>query len=132
MIRLLIADDEPKIREGLRDIINGFQMGIEICGEAKNGQQAIEMARERHPDIIIADISMPKLSGIEFISLLRKENTDCRVVIITGYDKFDYARQAISLGVSNYLLKPIVEQELRDTLKKLIDEIEQSSQEQYF
>ena len=86
MWKVLIADDEPKIRQGLRNTLETFELPIQICGEARNGVEALEKARETLPDILLVDICMPKLSGIEFLQELQKVSRDCRVIIISGFN----------------------------------------------
>ena len=120
MKKVLIADDEPMIREGLAEMLMSFDLGLNIVGKAKNGVEALNMAKTLGPDIILADICMPRLSGLDFISKLREvEQTKTDIIIISGFHEFEYARQAISLGVREYLLKPIKEEELKSVLERL-------------
>ncbi len=120
MKKVLIADDEPMIREGLAEMLMSFDLGLNIVGKAKNGVEALSMAKTLGPDIILADICMPRLSGLDFISKLREvEQTKTDIIIISGFHEFEYARQAISLGVREYLLKPIKEEELKSVLERL-------------
>ena len=129
MWKLIIADDEPRIREGLKETIQDFDLDIEICGLAKNGLVALEMVKELKPHIVLADISMPKLNGIDLIRRIKEEYLGVEIIIITGHDEFDYARKAIHLGVLEYLLKPINEKELYNTLKALINKFSQETQD---
>ena len=120
MKKVLIADDEPMIRDGLSDMLTDFDMGLNIVGKAKNGIEALNMAKTLGPDIVLADICMPKLSGLDFVSQLREvEETKTDIIIISGFNEFEYARQAISLGVREYLLKPVKEDELKSILERL-------------
>ena len=120
MKKVLIADDEPMIREGLAEMLMSFDLGLNIVGKAKNGVEALSMAKTLGPDIILADICMPRLSGLDFVSKLREaEETKTDIIIISGFHEFEYARQAISLGVREYLLKPIKEEELKSVLERL-------------
>lgn len=120
MRKVLIADDEPMIRDGLAEMLTGFESGLSIVGKAKNGVEALNMAEIFGPDIILADICMPKLSGLDFVRQLREtEKSKSDIIIISGYHEFEYARQAISLGVREYLLKPIKEEELKSILERL-------------
>lgn len=129
MWKTVIADDEPKIRQGIKETIENFGLDIEVVGEAKNGLQALELVGEIRPDILFADISMPKLNGISLIEMIQQTGVDCKVIIVTGYDKFDYARQAVHLGVSYYILKPIVESELKKALELVIEELQDERRE---
>ncbi|MDO4647735.1 MAG: response regulator [Eubacteriales bacterium] len=123
MWKVLIADDEPKIRQGLRITLESFNMPIEVCAEARNGVQALEETRRLRPDILLVDICMPKLGGIQFLEEVKKLGLECKVIIISGFNEFGYAKQAIALGVSSYLLKPIAEEELRSVLENLLEEL---------
>lgn len=132
MWKVLIADDEPKIRQGLKNTLEAFQLPLSVCGEARNGLEALEKAREEEPDILLVDICMPKLSGIRFLEELKKLSLECRVIIISGFNEFAYAKQAISLGVSHYLLKPIADEELKGALESVIRELEQTAKSAKF
>lgn len=121
IVKVLIADDEPMIREGLSEVIMGFNLPLTIVGEAKNGLEALKLAKTLVPDIIITDICMPKLSGLDFIKELKESVQNIKVIIISGFNEFEYAREAIRLGVSAYLLKPIQEGELKQTLLKCMN-----------
>lgn len=124
MWKVLIADDEPKIRQGLKETLEGFDLPVVVCGEAKNGLEALEKTEKIKPDILLIDICMPKLSGIKFLEEVKKLQLDCSIIIISGFNEFTYAKQAIRLGVSYYLLKPIPEEELRDALQEIIKDLE--------
>lgn len=132
MWKVLIADDEPKIRQGLKRTLETFQLPISVCAEAKNGLEALEKTKENRPDILLVDICMPKLSGIQFLEEIRKLSLDCKMLVISGFNEFTYAKQAMNLGVSDYLLKPIVEEELKDAVQKLIDELEEARKSRRF
>jgi len=107
MFQLLIADDEYIEREALKSIINrNFQNSFTIV-EASNGLEAVKQAKSLDPDIIFIDIKMPGQSGIEAVRQIREFLPDADIVMITAYDYFDYAKEAISLKVSEFLIKPI-------------------------
>ena len=125
MYRVLIVDDEPIIRLGLRKMINWEEEGFIVINDLKNGQEAIEFVHDENIDLIITDISMPRMNGIEFIREVRKHNKSIKVIFLTGYREFEYAVEGIKLGVEDYLLKPIDPKELKKVLikiKKSIDE----------
>lgn len=124
MWKVLIADDEPKIRQGLKNTLESFGLPIQVCAEARNGLEALEKAGEYQPDILLVDICMPKLSGIEFLQKIRDLKLDCKVIIISGFNEFSYAQQVIPLGVSSYLLKPIPEDTLRNEVMKVTESLE--------
>ena len=83
MWNVLIADDEPKIRQGLRETMEGFGLPVSVCAEARNGADALKKIKEFHPDIILLDICMPKLSGIQLLEEIRKTEQECQVIIIS-------------------------------------------------
>lgn len=123
MQKLLIADDEPNIREGLQSILDWKALGIEIVAEASDGQEALNMIMRFTPDIVIIDIRMPKLSGLEVICQSQKRGYTGNFIILSGYSDFNYAKQAISLGVTSYLTKPIITDELKATITEILDRL---------
>ena len=128
MWKVLIADDEPKIRLGLRKTLEGFSFPLEIVAEAKNGLDAYKKAKELTPDILLVDICMPKLNGIDFLRKLKELELENRTIIISGFQEFAYAQQAIELGVSRYLLKPFEDKDLREALAQIMGELEKTKQ----
>lgn len=119
MIRIVIVEDEVRIRQGLGNLISKIDPDCRVVGEAENGYEGLKMIRDLTPDMVITDIRMPKMSGLEMVEKLREFHLDCRVVIISGYADFEYARKGISLGVSEYLLKPITIASVRELLKRM-------------
>jgi two-component system response regulator YesN len=105
--KILIADDEPLIRESLRDSVLALLPDALIVAEAADGEQALEAARSERPDILLVDIRMPFISGLDFVEALAALELDCVVLVVSGHDEFEYARKALSLGVFDYLLKPV-------------------------
>lgn len=132
MWKVLIADDEPKIRQGLKNTLEMFNLPITVCAEAKNGLEALDKAMEYHPDILLVDICMPRLGGIQFLEELKKLSMDSRIIIISGFNEFAYAKKAISLGVSHYLLKPISDEELKEALENVIMDLGKTHKSQKF
>lgn len=122
--KIMIADDEPKIRRGLHAQIERLDLPTEVCFEAEDGEIALEAAERLRPDILLVDINMPFVNGLDFIQALRRTRADVRVILITGYEKFEYARRALSMGVHAYLLKPIDVSELRHALETAIEQLE--------
>lgn len=125
MYKLIIADDEPKIRRGLKKSLEWNKLGIEIEGEAEDGEEAYKLAREKKPDIIFLDICMPFLNGLELVEKLKSDNENCLIIIITGYDEFNYMQKAIKLKVFDYLLKPVTKSNLKSTVERAIHEIDE-------
>jgi two-component system response regulator NreC len=103
-IRILIADDHAIVREGLRQLLNG-QTDMEVAGEAEDGRQALEKVKSLHPDVILLDIAMPHLSGLEVISLIREAAPETQVVVLSMHSKETYVQQVLSSGALGYVLK---------------------------
>lgn len=120
MIKILIVDDEPFIRQGLKILINWEQYGFEIVGEAANGIEAIKELEEKEVDIVIADIKMPEMNGIELIEYVRKNmRNEIKFIVLSGFYEFEYAKKAIKYNVTDYILKPIQRDELIKVLMAL-------------
>ncbi|HZG57437.1 response regulator, partial [Paenibacillus sp.] len=124
MHEVLIVDDEPVARESLKYLIDWEEHGFVITAEAANGQQALELLKKRHYALVLTDIRMPTMNGLELIERM-KAVADCPVVILSGYDDFEYARQGLKLGAKEYLLKPVDEDELIEVLRRTGAEIEE-------
>lgn len=123
MLRLLIIDDEPSIRAGLRIILDWQSLGIGICGEAVNGIDGLAKVSELMPDIAIVDIKMPGVDGLELIGRLHRAGSGIRFIILSGYSEFAYAQKAIHYGVDSYILKPIDAGELAEKVATARDAI---------
>jgi two-component system response regulator YesN len=106
---MLIVDDEYIILDSLKTLMNWESIGVEVTGTADNGAAAIDMAIKMQPDIILSDISMPYISGLEMLETLRRNKINTEVIFITAYGKFEYAQEAIRYGAFDYILKPIDE-----------------------
>lgn len=105
--RVMLVDDEEEVREGVREKVEWNRCGFELVAEASNGQEAWETAKTVAPDVVITDIRMPFMSGLELCHNLRTMFPDICLVILTGYDDFDYAKRAIQENVTEYILKPV-------------------------
>lgn len=121
MLTAIFADDEPMILRGLEKLIDWKSLGIEIIGTASDGIEAMSLIETHKPDIVVSDINMPNLSGIELLKQLRDEKLTSKVIFISGYQEFEYARDALKYGAVDYLLKPINEKQLTLALKSIID-----------
>lgn len=124
MYKVLIADDETFVRSLLEKNLQASGLAIQICASAEDGEEALQKALEVHPDIIVTDISMPFKNGLELIRELQEQGIVTKNIIISGYDEFDYAKTAIALGVTDYLLKPLMPQELISAFEKIIRELD--------
>ncbi|PAB59661.1 response regulator [Anaeromicrobium sediminis] len=123
MEKVLIVDDEYFAREGMKKTIDWKGLGCDLIGEAKDGYEGIQKAKEHMPDLIITDISMPGLNGLDMAKEIKKFNEDCKFIIITGYDDFNYAKESFKINAFDFILKPIDEDELEDSIKKVIEHI---------
>lgn len=131
MHKVLVIDDEPLIRTGLKQIIPWEKYGFTICGLAKNGKEAIVQYDLLQPDLIITDINMPDMNGLELIQYLRLErNSSIQMVVLSGYKEFEYAKQAMKYNVNCYLLKPVDEDELIEVISKIKTDIEAEKSQQ--
>ncbi len=126
MYKLLIVDDEPWLRKRLLLTIDWESMGITELFEAEDGAKAFNIAVKHEPDIIITDIEMPELSGIDLMQTLNESALFPQVILISGYNEFEYARSAVRFGAVDYLLKPVAEDELKKTITKCIATLEQN------
>lgn len=119
MFFVQLVDDEPLVRMGLKKLIPWEQLGFKVVCEAQNGQEALQQLKEYDIDLIITDIEMPILDGMNYIKKVREEKYKQSILILTAYAEFEYAKMAISYGVSGYILKPIIEEQIIETLKKV-------------
>ncbi len=128
-LKVFLAEDESVVREGLRDNIPWQQFGYQFVGEAGDGEMALPLIRKTRPDVLITDIKMPFMDGLALSHIVGQEFPEMKIIIISGYDDFEYARQAIQEGVEQYLLKPITRRTLQKALTEVKEKIE-SEQEQ--
>lgn len=124
MQRVLIVDDEAAVRRGLRNTIQWEQLGFELVGEADDGTAALELTEVLKPDVIITDICMPIMDGIEYLKNLKAMNSRSKIIILSGHDRFDFARDAMRFGAFSYILKPVDNKELVSQLLALKEKIE--------
>lgn len=127
MLKVVLIDDEYYFRTRLRSSIPWEENGFVVAGDANNGQTAYQLMLQLRPDVAIVDINMPIYNGIELITMLQEQGLRCRYVILSGYDDFGFAQQAIRLGVSEYILKPVKTELLLEAMAKLRQEIEDES-----
>lgn len=128
MLKILIIDDEYYFRQFLLSYINWKDYGCEIVGEASDGEEGMALLEQLHPDIVLLDINMPCMNGIEFSRIVYEKKFPVSLIIISGHSEFEYAQQAIRYGVKNYLLKPIDENDLISTLYSIKDELDKKAQ----
>ena len=125
MLKVFLVEDEFVIREGIKNNTDWKAHGYEFCGEAGDGELAYPMIQRLRPDIVITDIRMPFMDGLELSRLIRRELPDIEIIILSGYQEFEYAKEAIKLGVAQYLSKPINGEELLAELEELSAKIEE-------
>ncbi len=129
MIKVMLVDDEIAIREGIRNSFPWEESGYTLVGEAPDGEIALPIIRDENPDILITDIRMPFMDGMELCREVKRMMPWIGIVILSGYDDFSYARQAIQLGVQEYLLKPITARELREVLDRISEKMKRERRE---
>jgi len=122
-LRILVADDEPIEREALRVLVQRYLPDVQVVGEAGSGTEAIELAEAHRPDVIFMDIEMPGLSGLEALHEIRERCPGTRCIIVSAFDYFHFAREALRLGAVDYLLKPVGREQMLDILGRLGREI---------
>ncbi len=130
MHTVLIVDDELIIRQGLKCIIEWDKLGFRIIGEASNGKDALDFILQKNPDVVMMDILIPKLSGLEVVEQVRQKGYLGKIIILSGFSDFKYAQQAIRFGVEYYLTKPIDEDELTETILKIGEGLDKEAQQQ--
>lgn len=120
MIKVLIVDDEKYVRMGIKNDTDWSLIGCEVIGEASNGEEALDKIKELRPDLVVSDIRMPRMDGIMLAEKMHDIYPEIRVIFLTAYDEFEYARKAVRLGVSDYILKPFQDGELEGSIQRLL------------
>jgi two-component system response regulator YesN len=128
--KVFFVEDEIIAREGIRDNVDWQASGFEFCGEAADGEMALPLLRTTQPDVLITDIKMPFMDGLQLSKIVRERMPWVKIIILSGHDEFEYAQKAISLGVTDYLLKPVTVQKLETVLQKLSAQLDQERKEQ--
>lgn len=129
MYKLVIVDDEYYTLEGMKKIIDWGKYNIEIVGTATDGTDGLQLIRETNPDIVIADVRMQEMDGIEMIEYLRKGNYNGKIIILSGYSSFEYAQRAIDFKVEKYLTKPINCEKLEETICSIVKDMDKNVME---
>jgi two-component system response regulator YesN len=129
--KAMLVDDEVEIREGIKHAVNWEEIGLDLVATAENGQEALELATSLNPDIVMTDIKMPFMDGLELGKLLRASMPEIKLVIFSGFDEFDYAQKAIQIKALEYILKPIDAQELTSLLQKILVQLDNEFIEKY-
>lgn len=133
MLKIFLAEDEVVVRETIKRMIPWEELGFELVGEAADGEMALPLLIRQQPDLLITDIKMPFMDGLTLARLAKKEIPGLKVVILSGYDDFNYAKQAIGIGVEDYLLKPITKNALIERLSEIRNRYEhEKTQKEYY
>ncbi len=132
MLKVFLVEDESVVREGLRDNIPWQQYGYEFVGEASDGEMALPLIQKTKPDVLLTDIKMPFMDGLSLSRLVHQEFPDMKIIIISGYDDFEYARGAILVGAEQYLLKPITRAAMQKVLAELKTKIENEREQKTY
>lgn len=137
MIKVFLVEDESIIREGIKNNIEWEVNGFKLVGEAGDGEYAYPMILKSQPDILLTDVKMPFMDGLELSRLVKKALPKTKIIVISGYNEFDYAKEAIKIGINDYLLKPVTSASLMEALKKAADKIHEEQEnsrllERYF
>ena len=133
MLKTFLVEDEVVVRETIKRMIPWEQYGFELAGEASDGEMALPLILKSKPDLLITDIKMPFMDGLTLCKLVKKELPGIKIVILSGYDDFNYAKQAISIGVEDYLLKPITKNAFIERLEEIHNRYEhERTQKEYY
>jgi two-component system, response regulator YesN len=127
--KVFFVEDEVITREGIRDNVDWQTSGFEFCGEATDGEMALPLLRTAQPDVMITDIKMPFMDGLQLSKIVRERMPWVKIIILSGHDEFEYAQEAIKLGVTDYLLKPVTVQKLQNALQKLTVQLDHEKKE---
>lgn len=123
-MNIVVVEDAKPIREGLANILHRIDSTYQVAGKAADGVEGLKLIREIKPDLVIMDIQMPDMDGLTMLEKVREEKIDCKVIVLTAYSDFNYAKKAIELGIENYLLKPIKIAELKNALHQVEESLD--------
>lgn len=129
MYKIFLVEDEIVMREAIRDNIKWEQHGFAFCGEAPDGEIALPLIEECRPDILVTDIRMPFMDGLALSRVIKKNIPNIKIIILSGHDEFNYAKEALNIGVEEYLLKPVDSVQLIDTLKRVASKLDSENNE---
>jgi two-component system, response regulator YesN len=130
LYKVILVEDEIVTREGIRDNVNWNAHGFQFCGDAADGEMALSLLETTRPDVLMTDIKMPFMDGLQLCKIVRERMPWIKIIILSGHDEFEYAHEAIKLGVKEYLLKPITVEDLHEILDKMANTLEKERLEQ--
>ena len=132
MLKVFLVEDECVVREGLRECIDWARYGFEFCGDAPDGELALPQIRKLRPDILITDIKMPFMDGLALSKLVCAELPETKIILISGHNDFEFAQEAIEIGVEQYLLKPVTKSSLLKTLEDVSRKIDEEREQKAY
>ena len=128
-MRVVIVEDEIRIREGIVKLLSKTNDEFELVGEADNGKDGLQLLRDLRPDIVITDIKMPQMDGLSMLEQMFEQGINAKVIVLSAYSEFEYARKAMKLGVTEYLLKPITFHDFMQALENVKHQVEKEKQD---
>ncbi|SFM11548.1 two-component system, response regulator YesN [Gracilibacillus orientalis] len=128
--KVLIVDDEPTICKGIIELIDWESLGLKVIGSRENGIEALDIIEKEEPEIVITDIMMPEMNGLELIKRVHNQNLNVNFIVLSGYDEFEFASTAMKFGVQEYILKPCDDIEITESLKKVLEDIRQKEKKE--
>ena len=132
MLKVFLVEDEKIMREGIKNNIDWEKEGFSFVGDAGDGELAYPLLQKTRPDILITDIKMPFMDGLELSRLVKQEMPNIKIIILSGYDEFDYAKEAISIGITDYLVKPLSGAQLLEAVKAVGEKVKEDKRQQEF
>ena len=130
MLKIFLAEDEVVVRETIKRMIPWEELGFELVGEAADGEMALPLLLRQQPDLLITDIKMPFMDGLEFSDILKTKMPKIQIIILSGYGEFDYAKEAIKIGVTDYLTKPVTGEQLLEALNKVKQKLDKKKRQE--
>ena len=130
MYKVVVVEDEAVVRQGIVLTIDWAALDCEVVGEAANGEEGAELIAGLSPDLVVTDLKMPRMDGVEMIAKLRTQGNRSRVIILTAYGDFKYAQSALRLGVNDYLLKPLKDGELEEAVRILLGQMKEKTEKE--
>src|SRR5450759_707862 len=127
--KVFFVEAEIVTREGIRDNVDWKANGFEYCGDASDGEMALPLLQTSRPDVLITDIKMPFMDGLQLSKIVRERMPWIKIIILSGHDEFDYAQKAIELGVTEYLLKPVTVKNIHHSLQKITTQLDREKKE---
>ncbi|MCS7460472.1 response regulator [Paenibacillus doosanensis] len=129
MYKLLLVEDEDLVRNGIKRFVSFGELNIDRIYEAANGEEGLRVFREQLPDLVLLDINMPRMNGLDFAAKIKELKPEVKIAVITGYDYYDYAVAALKIGIDDYVLKPVSRNDVFEVLSKLVNKLRNEGQQ---